>query len=72
MSRILVEYCPELSAKALRSIAYDVTPSMTSEDGSSNQYQMDMVAESLEAAELIDDLKIIDGLIEEGVHYIEF
>lgn len=72
MGRIIVEYNPNLSAIGIKTIEEFITPSMTSNDGSSNQYDIDMVAESLEENNLIDDLSLINQFREEGVHYIEF
>lgn len=72
MSRIIIEYNPNLSAIGTKTIEETITPSMTSNDGSSNQYDIDMVAESLEENNLIDDLSLINQFREEGVHYIEF
>lgn len=72
MSRILIEYCPEISEEATETITQEVTPSMVSEDNSTNQYAIDMVYEALKDAGLDDDLAIIDELINEGVSYIEF
>jgi hypothetical protein len=72
MGRIIVEYNPNLSAIGVKTIEEVITPSMTSNDGSSNQYDIDMVAESLEENNLIDDLSLINQFREEGVHYIEF
>lgn len=72
MSRILIEYCPEISEEAMKCIACDVTPSMSSNDGDSHQYDIDMVAECLEENNLIDDLSTVNQLREENVNYIEF
>lgn len=71
MSRIIIEYNPNLSAIGSKAIEDAITPSMTSNDSSSNQYDIDMVAECLEENNLIDDLSTINQLREEGVHYIE-
>ena len=72
MSRIVIEYNPPLSAIGTKTIEDNITPSMTSNDSSSNQYDIDMVAECLEENNLIDDLSLINQFREEGVHYIEF
>lgn len=71
MSRILIEYNPNLSAIGNKTIEDNITPSMSSNDSSSHQYDIDMVAECLEENNLIDDLSTINQLREEGVHYIE-
>ena len=72
MSRIIIEYNPNLTAIAQQTIEEFVTPSMTSNDDSSNQYDIDMVAETLEENKLIKDLSLINQLREENVNYIEF
>lgn len=72
MSRIIIEYNPNLTAIAQQTIEEFVTPSMTSNDDSSNQYDIDMVAETLEENKLIKDLSLVNQLREENVNYIEF
>ncbi len=71
MSRIIVEYNPPLSERVQKIIRNEITPSMISNDESSGQYEIDFVREKLVDNELEDDIKIIDELIEQGVHYIE-
>ena len=72
MSRIIIEYNPNLTAIAQQTIENFVTPSMTSNDESSNQYDIDMVAETLEENKLIKDLSLVNQLREENVNYVEF
>lgn len=80
MSRIIVEYNPPLSKVVAKIIRNEVSPSMVSNDETSCQYDISMVAEcldevfeqGLEEVEVENDLKLINQLIEEGVHYIEF
>ena len=82
MSRIVVEYNPPLSKVVEKIIRNEVSPSMVSNDETSCQYDISMVAECLddnietlvfnEVENIEDDLKLINQLIEEGVHYIEF
>lgn len=80
MSRIIVEYNPPLSKVVEKIIRNEVSPSMVSNDETSCQYDISMVAEcldevfeqGLEEVEVENDLKLINQLIEEGVHYIEF
>ena len=72
MSRIIIEYNPNLTVIAQRTIEKFVTPSMTSNDESSSQYDIDMVAETLEENKLIEDLSLVNQLREENVNYIEF
>jgi len=71
MSRIVVEYNPALSVSAQKLIRLNVTPSMVSNDETSCQYEISQVAEILEQFEN-DDLKLVDNLMNEGVHYLEF
>ena len=80
MGRIIVEYNPPLSKVVEKIIRNEVSPSMVSNDETSCQYDISMVAEcldevfeqGLEEVEVENDLKLINQLIEEGVHYIEF
>ena len=80
MSRIVVEYNPPLSKVVEKIIRNEVSPSMVSNDETSCQYDLSMVAEcldevfeqGLEEVNVENDLKLINQLIEEGVHYIEF
>ena len=72
MSRIIIEYNPNLTAIAQQTIEKFVTPSMTSNDESSKQYDIDMVAETLEENKLIKDLSRVNQLREENVNYVEF
>ena len=79
MSRIIVEYNPPLSVRVQKIIRNEITPSMVSNDETSCQYEIDFVKEKLDEVieqkledfDLTDDIKIIDELIEQGVHYIE-
>jgi len=72
MSRIIIEYNPPLSAIGTKLIEESITPSMTSTDQSSHQYDIDMVAELFEASSIVDDLTLINGYRDENVNYIEF
>ena len=80
MSRIIVEYNPRLSLRVEKVIRNEVTPSMVSNDEMSCQYDIGMVKISLdevfqqgiEDMDIEDDLKLINQLIEEGVHFLEF
>jgi len=72
MGRILIEYNPPLSAIGTKLIEENISPSMTSNDESSHQYDIDMVAELLEENDRIDDLTLINQYREENVNYIEF
>ena len=75
MARIIVEYQPKLSSDTKDFIREKVTPSMTSTDSESCQYEISYVADVIES--LGDygntkDLFFINDLINQGVHYIEF
>jgi hypothetical protein len=72
MSRILIEYNPPLSMVAQKLIRDNITESMRSNDETSAQYDIDMVAELLEEYDENEDLELINKFREEGVHYIEF
>ena len=71
MSRILIEYMPMLTIKTETAIKQIVTPSMTSEDGDTSQYEINTVLEALTEEGISEDLEIIKGFINEGVNYIE-
>jgi hypothetical protein len=72
MSRILIEYNPPLTIVAQKLIRDNITESMRSNDETSAQYDIDMVAELLEEYDENEDLELINKFREEGVHYIEF
>jgi hypothetical protein len=69
MSRIIVEYNPELSKESQKLIRDKVTPSMVSLDETSCQYDITMVLDEIED---MADIILVRVLIEEGVNYIEF
>lgn len=64
-----VAYNPEISSTNKKLIKTEITPSMTSQDGDSDQYPIDMVIELLEQFE--DKEKDINYLKELNVDYIE-
>lgn len=75
MARVVVEYNPGISNETQKLIRKEITPSMTSNDKTSCQYEISMVADIVEAqGEMTNnkDLFLINDLINEGVHYIEF
>ena len=80
MSRIVVEYNPTLSIRVQKVIRNEVTPSMVSNDETSCQYDISMVKECLDEVfeqgmedfDIEKDLTLINKLIDEGVHYVEF
>jgi hypothetical protein len=74
MARVVVEYNPAISVETQKLIRSSVTPSMVSNDETSCQYEISMVADVVEAqGEMTNnkDLFFINDLINEGVHYIE-
>lgn len=82
MSRIIVEYNPSITNLSRFLIKDRVTESMISNDGTSKQFQINYSKDYLtgclldstlkEEIELLKmDIKVLDGLISEGVHYIE-
>jgi hypothetical protein len=75
MSRIIVEYNPPISEETQKLIRNEVTHSMVSNDETSFQYEISQVADAIEALDDLGnqkDLLLINNLIIEGVHYIEF
>ena len=72
MSIILIEYNPPLSAIGTKLIEDNITPSMTSNDDASNQYDIDMIAELFKENNIVDDLTLINQYRDENVNYIEF
>ena len=71
MGRIIVEYNPPLLVISQKLIKDNITPSMTSNDNTSHQYDIDMIAECLQANNLQIDYDIVDTLRNDGVNYIE-
>ena len=75
MSRILVEYAPNITKESRNIIDENVTHSMEAYDGSSKQYNLSSVINRMEdgTIKLIEsDLKVLTELLYEGVGYIEF
>lgn len=75
MSRIVIEYNPPLSIDSQKLIRKEITHSMISNDETSCQYEINMVADLLLAQEEManqKDLHMINDLIIDGVSYIEF
>ena len=77
MSRKIVECNPPLSSVAQKIIRDEVGASMISDDETSGQYDISMVSECLhdvfyQGVKIKADLGLINQLIDEGVHYIEF
>lgn len=72
MSRIVIEYNPPLTIKSQKLIRDNITPSMISNDETSCQYEISMVADILLEHEHTNDVHMINNLILDGVDYIEF
>lgn len=72
MSRIIVEYDPDLSGEAKELIRNNITPSMTSNDGDSSQYNIDFVLADLFRELPVEDKIIIQALSADNVEYLEF
>jgi hypothetical protein len=72
MSRIIVEYNPDLSGEAKELIRNNITPSMTSNDGDSSQYNIDFVLADLFRELPVEDKIIIQALSADNVEYLEF
>lgn len=82
MSRIIVEYNPPITNLSRFLIIDKVEESMISNDGTSRQFQINYSKDYLigclldstleeEIKLLKRDIKVLDDLISEGVHYIE-
>jgi hypothetical protein len=77
MSRIIVEYNPDLSGEAKELIRNNITPSMSSNDGDSHdgdshQYNIDFVLADLFRELPVEDKIIIQALSADNVEYLEF
>jgi hypothetical protein len=75
MSRFITEYNPPISVETQKLIRNEVTPSMISNDETSCQYEISQVADAIEELDDLGnqkDLLLINDLINEGVHFIEF
>jgi hypothetical protein len=75
MARLIVEYNPPISEETQELIRREVTPSMISNDETSCQYEISQVADAIEELDDLGnqkDLLLINDLINEGVHFIEF
>lgn len=75
MSRILVEYAPNITIESRNLIDENVTHSMESYDGSSKQYNLSSIINRMEDGTITlikSDLQELKKLLYEGVGYIEF
>lgn len=73
MSRILIEYLPPISEKGMEIIQENISPSMTSSDGESNQYDLDIVLKDIGHELPHNDQEYLGGIHNEDVpvEYIE-
>jgi hypothetical protein len=72
MSRIIVEYNPDLSGEAKKLIRNNCTPSMTSNDGDSSQYNIHFILADLFRELPVEDKIVIQALSADNVEYLEF
>jgi len=75
MSRILVEYAPNITIESRNLIDENVTHSMESYYGSSKQYNLSSIINRMEDGTITlikSDLQELKKLLYEGVGYIEF
>lgn len=70
MARIIVEYNPQITDKTRKLIGENVTASMESSDGTSHQYEIGAILDSVVFTNDFDK-ELIEDLQKEGVHYIE-
>ncbi len=71
MSKIVIEYDPILSYVGRQTIMYSVTPSMTSTDGTTSQYEITQCIEALQEQEMLDDMQVVVSLMNDNVNYLE-
>ena len=71
MSRVVVEYNPNIKQQSKKEISERVTYSMESIDGDSFQYCLDTI---VNGGFLTDenDANFVEKLLDDGVHYLEF
>lgn len=73
--KIIIEYMPELSERAINMIRAEVTYSMISNDETTCQYEIDQCVDVLERFNdeeiYSNDLWKINELILDGVNYLE-
>ncbi len=75
MSRVIVEYAPNITKESRNIIDENVTFSMEAYDGSSKQYELSSVFDRLNDGTITvieSDLQELKKLLDEGVNYIEF
>lgn len=74
MSKIIIEYSPELSQEVQNLISRSITPSMISNDETTCQYEISQCLDAIEEYDdvYIKEIKYINKLISENVSFLEF
>ena len=71
MSKIVIEYDPKISYAGRQAIEYQVSPSMTSTDGTTSQYEITQCIEALQEQEMLDDMQVVVSLMNDNVNFLE-
>ena len=71
MSKVIIEYMPELSENGAEYIENNFSVSMEAVDGSTKQYDLPILIADVGDQLPTEDLVILKGLLEDGVDYIE-
>jgi hypothetical protein len=71
MSKIIIEYMPELSEVGTEYIQNNFSASMEAVDGSTKQYDLPILIADVGDQLPTEDLTLLKGLLEGGVDYIE-
>lgn len=72
MTTFIVAYCPPISEEAEQIIIENITPSMVSSDGDSNQYCVDFIKSDIIDLFTQEDQDAIHMIADAGVEYLEF
>ena len=71
MSKVIIEYMPELSENGAEYIENNFSVSMEAVDGSTKQYDLPILIADIGDQLPTEDLTLLKGLLEDGVDYIE-
>jgi len=71
MSKVIIEYMPELSENGAEYIENNLSASMEAVDGSTKQYDLPILIADVGDQLPTEDLTLLKGLLEDGVDYIE-
>tara|TARA_R110000868_G_scaffold5681_4_gene33599 strand:+ start:551 stop:769 length:219 start_codon:yes stop_codon:yes gene_type:complete len=71
MSRIHIDYMPEISENGAEYIENNFSASMEAVDGSTKQYDLPILIADIGGELPTEDLAILNKLLEDGVDYIE-